>query len=95
MHTKVTFRHLKAKPELQEAAIDAIKKMEKFSGQITSASVEFTSDSEQKVQFTLNVQGNTLVVCESSEDLMKALRVATDKMIRQLKKYKGKQIDKN
>lgn len=90
MQTKVTFRHLKSHPELQEAALEAVKKFEKFSDTITSASVEFTSDSMNKVKLTLVVRGDTLVVEESSEDFLKSLRFATDKMVRQLKKHKEK-----
>ncbi len=90
MQTKVTFRHLKSHPELQEAALEAVKKFEKFSDTITSASVEFTSDSMNKVKLTLVVRGDTLIVEESSEDFLKSLRFATDKMVRQLKKHKEK-----
>ncbi len=90
MQTKVTFRHLKSRPELQEAALEAIKKFGKFSDLITSANVEFIVDNQNKVQFTLNVLGNTLVVEESSDDFLKSLHSATDKMIRQLKKHKEK-----
>lgn len=95
MQTRVTFRHLKSRPDLQEAALEALKKFEKFSDLITSANVEFIVDSANKVQFTLNVQGNTLVVEDSSEDFMKSLHTATNKMIRQLKRHKGKMTNHN
>lgn len=95
MQTRVTFRHLKSRPDLQEAALEALKKFEKFSDLITSANVEFIVDSTNKVQFTLNVQGNTLVVEDSSEDFMKSLHIATDKMIRQLKRHKEKITNHN
>lgn len=95
MRTRVTFRHLKSRPDLQEAALEALKKFEKFSDFITSADVEFIVDSVNKVQFTLNVQGGTLVVEDSSEDFMKSLHSAADKMIRQLKKHKEKMTNHN
>ncbi|MGB9770774.1 MAG: ribosome hibernation-promoting factor, HPF/YfiA family [Candidatus Kapaibacteriota bacterium] len=95
MQTKVTFRHLKSRQDLQEAALEAIKKFERFSDMISSASVEFTADSKNKVQFTLIVNGDTLIVEESSEDFMKSLRTATDKMVRQLKKHKEKVNQRN
>lgn len=90
MQTKVTFRHIKSSPALQEAALESVKKFKKYSDSITSANVEFIVDNSSKVQFTLNVDGNTLVVEESSEDFMKSLRAATEKMVRQLKKRKEK-----
>ncbi len=95
MQTKVTFRHTKSTPDLQQAALEAVKKFTKYSDSITSANVEFIVDNNSKVQFTLNVQGNTLVVEESSEDFMKSLRTATDKMVRQLKKHKEKMNHRN
>lgn len=95
MQTRVTFRHLKSRSDLQEAALEALKKFEKFSDLITSANVEFIVDSANKVQFTLNVQGGTLVVEDSSEDFMKSLHTATDKMVRQLKRHKEKMTNHN
>lgn len=95
MQTKVTFRHIKSTQDLQQAALEAVKKFKKYSDSITSANVEFIADNSSKVQFTLNVQGGTLVVEESSEDFMKSLRAATDKMVRQLKKHKEKMNHRN
>lgn len=94
MQTKVTFRHLKSRPDLQEAALDAIKKFERFSDMISTASVEFSADSLNKVKFVLVVNGDTLIVEESSEDFMKSLRTAADKMVRQLKKHKEKIVER-
>lgn len=94
MQTKVTFRHLKSRPDLQLAALDAVKKFERFSDMISTASVEFSADSQSKVKFILVVNGDTLIVEESSEDFMKSLRAATDKMVRQLKKHKEKIVER-
>ena len=90
MQTQVTFRHLKSRPELHDAAIDAADKFVKFYDQITNTNVEFIAESKNIVEFKVHVHGNTLVVRESSEDFMKSLNLAEDKMVRQLRKHKSK-----
>ena len=90
MKTKVTFRHLKSNPDLQEAALDATKKFEKFYDEIISTDVVFNDDHGKLVEVIVHVQGNTLVVKENSEDFVKSLYEGTDKMVRQLKKWKEK-----
>lgn len=90
MKTQVTFRHLKSVPELQDAALEAAAKFEKFYDGITSTKIEFSNEERKKVEFTVHVQGNTLVVKESSDDFLKSLKDASEKMIRQLRKRKTK-----
>ena len=90
MKTQVTFRHLNSNPALQDAAMSSIKKFEKFFGGITSTNVEFINEATKQVEFTVQVQGNTLVASEESDDFHKSLSEATDKMIRQIRKWKAK-----
>jgi ribosomal subunit interface protein len=90
MKTKVTFRHLKPRPELQAAAEEAAERFEKFFDGITTTDVIFNSETDNMVEFTVHVQGNTFVVKENSEDFTKSLNIASDKMIRQIKKWKEK-----
>jgi ribosomal subunit interface protein len=90
MQTQVTFRHMKSKNELQDAAIEAAKKFEKFYEGITSTDVVFSADTYNTVEFFVQVHGNTLIAKEDSEDFVKSLNMATDKMVRQLRKWKSK-----
>jgi putative sigma-54 modulation protein len=90
MKTQVTFRHLDSNNALQEAAHQSIKKFEKFFDGITSTNVEFINEATKQVEFTVQVQGNTLVARDESEDFHKSLNEATDKMIRQIRKWKTK-----
>lgn len=90
MQTQVTFRHLKSKTEFHDAAIEAASKFEKFHDGITSTAIEFIADAQNTVEFKCHVQGSVLVVKESSDDFLKSLAEAADKMVRQLKKKRDK-----
>lgn len=92
MKTNITFRHLKSQPELHDAAILAADNFNKFHDQIISTDVVFKNDNEKTVEFTVRVQGNTLVAKESSDDFNKSLNDASDKIIRQLRKWKTKRL---
>jgi ribosomal subunit interface protein len=94
MQTQVTFRHLKSNPDLQTAANESIKKFEKFFEDIISTDVVFQNDADKIVEFTVRVKGDTLVVKEASDDFMKSLNEGTDKMIRQIRKWKQKIYNK-
>ncbi len=90
MQTQITFRHLKTRPDLQEAAVETASKFERYYDGITSTNVEFIHDNASIVEFRCNVQGNTLVARENSDNFSKSLNTASEKMIRQLKKLKTK-----
>lgn len=94
MKTQVTFRHFKTNTSLQDAANDSASKFERFYDGITSTDVVFTNDNDKIVEFTVHVLGNTIVAKEGSDDFNKSLNEASDKIIRQLKKWKKKNISK-
>jgi ribosomal subunit interface protein len=91
MQTQVTFRHLKSSPELQNAAKEAVSKFEKYFESINHIDVIFTEDNVCMVEIFVQIHGSTLIAKESSEDYIKSLNEAVDKMIRQLKKLKEKE----
>ncbi len=91
MQTKVTFRHFKGNhPELHATAEELAGSFERFHDGIISTNVEFINDVEKTVEFTVHMQGSTLVAKESSDDFHKSLHEASDKIIRQIKKHKTK-----
>ncbi len=92
MKTNITFRHLKTQPELQSAALEAAESFSKFNDQIISTDVVFKNDNDKTVEFTVRVQGSTLIAKESSDDFNKSLNSATNKMVRQLRKWKTKRM---
>lgn len=94
MQTKVTFRHFKGQhPELHNAAIDAADNFEKFYDGIISTDVEFINEANKIVDIKVHVQGSTLVAKEESEDFHKSLNEASNKIERQIKKWKTKHLN--
>lgn len=93
MKTQVTFRHVNAQhPKLQEEAKEILEGFNKYSDGITSANVEFLNEVNKVVLINVNLNGQTLVAKDESEDFHKSLAEAQDKMIKQIKKLKEKQI---
>ena len=91
MQTQVTFRHFKShQPVLNEMAIELAENFEKYLDGIIKTNIEFINEIEKTVEFTVHVNGTTLVVKESSEDFKKSLAEAADKMVRQLRRWKTK-----
>ncbi|MGA2297129.1 MAG: ribosome-associated translation inhibitor RaiA [FCB group bacterium] len=90
MRTNVTFRHFKSNPELHDAAMEAAEKFEKFHPGIISTDTIFTNDTDKIVEFNVKIQGQNIVAKENSDDFVKSLNEASDKIIRQLKKVKSK-----
>lgn len=92
MKTQVTFRHQKSDPVLNDAALEAAKKFEKFYDGITSYKVEFSEEGINKiVDIEIHVNGATIVGKEESDEFIKSFNAAEDKIIRQLKKKKTKE----
>jgi putative sigma-54 modulation protein len=90
MKTQVTFRHTKSSEELQEVANEEAQRFSKFFDAITNTEIIFTDDNDKIVDISVRVNGTTLVAKESSDDFVKSLNEASDKIIRQLKKWKTK-----
>ena len=90
MKTQVTFRHFQSNPELHQAALDAADSLTKYHDGIISADFTFVNDHSKIAEFNVHVQGHNLVVKEESDDFFKSLNVATDTMVRQIKKIKNK-----
>ncbi|MFP4369044.1 MAG: ribosome hibernation-promoting factor, HPF/YfiA family [Candidatus Kapaibacterium sp.] len=93
MQTKVTFRHMNGNhPELHDLAVETADSFRKFHEDIISTNVEFINEAIKTVQFTLHIQGATIVGKDSTDDFHKSLNEASEKVKRQLKKWKTKRI---
>lgn len=88
MQTQITFRHTKSNPTLTDAANEMVSKLEKYNDNITSADVVFTQDVNCIVEVFLQINGSTLIAKEESEDFIKSLNSANDKLMKQLRKLK-------
>ena len=92
MKTNVTFRHTKGHhPTLQAKAIEYAEGFEKYFDGVVSTNVEFLNETTDKeVHITTHLNGTTLVAESKSDDFGKSLHDASDKIIRQIRKYKTK-----
>ncbi|HOV92588.1 MAG TPA: ribosome-associated translation inhibitor RaiA [Candidatus Kapabacteria bacterium] len=91
METNVTFRHFNSpQPQLQEKAIELANRLTHYADEILSANVEFINEQNKIVEFTVHVNGEILKARSESEDFHKSLNDASDKMQRQIIKWKTK-----
>lgn len=93
MKTQVTFRHTSSPhPKLQEEAQMAAASFEKYTDGIISTNVEFINEVHKTVEITVHLQGTTIVAKDDSDDFHKSLHDASEKIIRQIKKHKTKNL---
>ena len=94
METHFTARKFKARQDLKSYAVDAVKKLDKYYDGIVRADIilsyERTTQSVKTAEVNLHVHGTTLSARESSEEFLKSIELAIDKLGRQLAKYKTK-----
>ncbi len=93
MKTQITFRHTTAThPKLHDEALSIANGFTKYHDGIISTNVEFINEVNKTVGITVHLTGNTIAAKEDSDDFHKSLHNASEKIIRQIKKYKTKQI---
>lgn len=91
MNTTVTFRHTKGNhPDLNDLAYETAESFTKYNDNIISTNVEFINEANKIVQFQVHVKDSTLVAKHESDDFHKSLNEASDKIVRQLRKWKTK-----
>ncbi|HEY9187166.1 MAG TPA: ribosome-associated translation inhibitor RaiA [Bacteroidota bacterium] len=97
MNVKITARHFKAHDTLKEHAQSSIESLTKFYDGILSAEVilsyEKVQNSVKIAEITLGVNGKLLKATAKSEDFIKSIDIAVEKIESQLKKYKDKKRD--
>ncbi|MCD6204958.1 MAG: ribosome-associated translation inhibitor RaiA [Candidatus Marinimicrobia bacterium] len=91
MKVEITSRHFDASPKVREYVIGELQKLDKFDHLINSCKVILEKSKEGNfAEITLHVSGKDLVSSESSDDIIKSIDFAVEKMERQLKKFKEK-----
>ncbi len=94
MQIKITARRFRARDELREHTIAAVNKLDHFYDGIVSADVIFSyeraANSVKSAEINLHVYGGVLTARESSDDYMKSVDAAAEKLILRLSKYKNK-----
>jgi putative sigma-54 modulation protein len=99
MDVHFTARRFKAHDNIKEHAIESVKRLDKFYDGIVRGDIilsyERTTNSLKMAEINLHVQGATLTAKEKSEDYLKSIDLAIEKIERQLTKYKTKLQTKN
>lgn len=94
MHIQITARHFKVHDSVREHINASLEKLEKFFDGIISCDVilfyERPQNSRKHCEMTMKVTGDMLFATADSEDFLKSVDMAVDKLERQLKKYKDK-----
>src|SRR6516162_5783085 len=99
MHIHFTARKFRARKNIKDHALASVKKLDKFFDGITRSDIilsyEGSPQSVKKAEINLHVNGAVLSAKEVSEEFVKSIDLAVDKLERQLTKYKTKLRLKN
>lgn len=94
MHIQVTSRHFKVHDSIRDHMTKELEKLQKFFDGIISCDAvlyyERPQNSRKHCEMTLKVKGGTLFAAADSEDFLKSIDMAVEKLERQLKKHKDK-----
>ena len=91
MEIRITSRHQKASPSLQDTIVAELNKLERFSEKITSCHVIIGSERvDQTVEITMHAFDHQLVALGKAENIGKAFDSALEKIERQLIKINQK-----
>ncbi|MCK4813104.1 MAG: ribosome-associated translation inhibitor RaiA [Candidatus Marinimicrobia bacterium] len=91
MKILITARHFSISDETRNYVENEIKRLLKVFDRIVSCHVilERIKNYEYLTEIILKAPVKTLIIHEKDEELTKSVDLAVDKMLRQLKKYKG------
>ena len=94
MNVKFTARHFRPRPGVKDHALEQVRKLAKFYDGIVSATVvlsyERATNSVKTAEINLHVYGTVLSATEKSDDYVKSIDAASEKLTVQLSKYKTK-----
>ncbi|KAA3616417.1 MAG: ribosome-associated translation inhibitor RaiA [Calditrichaeota bacterium] len=86
-----TARHYKAPDDLKKFAEAEVLNLKKYYDGIIDCEIILDYEKQTQVaEIKVSVNGQTLKAIEKSENIRKSITLATNKLERQLKKYKGK-----
>src|SRR3712207_5149654 len=103
MNVQVTGRNIVVTPALERYALEKVEKMSKFFDSERSdsrAEVELTHTRNRSVvdaevaEATMFINGTVLKATEASEDMYASIDGMADKLERQVRRYRGRQIDR-
>ena len=96
MNLNITGRHVEVTPAIREYVTSKLDRVIRHFDNVTSVTVILSVEKlKQKAEVTLHVRGKDLFVEADDADLYAAIDAMTDKLDRQVQKYKQKQSDHN
>jgi putative sigma-54 modulation protein len=97
MNIKLTARHFKARPDLQQFAEDAVRSLTHVYDGILGADIILEDETKMGIdkaaEISLFVNKDRLVVKERTDEFKKSIAGCVDKLERMLVKYKQKRQD--
>lgn len=95
MNLNVSGHHIEVTPALRSYVLSKLERITRHFDHVIDAHVILSVDKlRQKAEVTLHVRGKDLHCASEEDDLYAAIDLMTDKLDRQVLKYKGKQNDK-
>ena len=96
MNLNITGRHVEVTPAIRDYLSSKLDRVIRHFDNVTSVTVTLSVEKlKQKVDVTLHVRGKDIFVESDDADLYAAIDAMTDKLDRQVQKYKQKLTDHN
>jgi len=91
MNVELTVRHYEASERVKTYAVEEVEKFIKLHERIVNCKIllERTKEGDM-AEINLHIAGKLLIATETSDDMLKSIDQAVQKMERQLKKFKAK-----
>jgi len=94
MNINITGHHVEVTPALRDYAVSKLDRVIRHFDHVTSVHVILSVEKlMQKAEVTLHVKGKDIFADATDGDLYAAIDLLTDKLDRQVLKYKGKHFD--
>ena len=96
MNLNITGRHVEVTPAIRDYVTSKLDRVIRHFDNVTSVAVILSVEKlKQKAEVTLHVRGKDIFVESDDADLYAAIDAMTDKLDRQVQKYKQKLTDHN
>jgi len=96
MNLNITGRHVEVTPAIRDYLSSKLDRVIRHFDNVTSVTVTLSVEKlKQKVDVTLHVRGKDIFVESEDADLYAAIDAMSDKLDRQVQKYKQKMTDHN
>ena len=96
MNLNITGRHVEVTPAIRDYVTSKLDRVIRHFDNVTSVTVILSVEKlKQKAEVTLHVRGKDIFVESDDTDLYAAIDSMTDKLDRQVQKYKQKQSEHN